>query len=109
MTNYLEAGRRMQWTNATSVAVAAGGIVALTDRIAVAINAIAVGASGTICLEDVYTLPATVAETWTVGQALYFVVATGFISNVAGANIPAGFAYAAKAPGTATGQVKINA
>ena len=109
MLNYTQRGERLEWTNSTSTAVAASGIVWLTDRIAVALNAIAVGASDTLNLVGVHTLTATAAETWTVGQQLYYNSATGAITNVAGANPAAGYAFAAKAALATTGSVKINA
>lgn len=45
---------------------------------------------------------ATSAETWAVGDKLYFVTATGALSNVASGNTLCGYALEAKAGGVAT-------
>lgn len=45
---------------------------------------------------------ATSAETWAVGDKLYFVTATGKLSNVASGNTLCGYALEAKGAGAAT-------
>jgi predicted RecA/RadA family phage recombinase len=57
-------------------------------------------------IDGVWTLPATALEAWTKGDALYWDPGTSKLTNVAGALVRVGTAYAAKSNGASytTGQ-----
>lgn len=107
IAKYWQRGETIDYT--ASAAVAAGDVVNLATRIGVAAADIAAGETGAVHVTGVFEMPKA-AETITVGQALYWVVADENISTAAGtepANIPAGWAVAAAESADTTVLVKL--
>ena len=105
-TQFVQDGKVLDYTNSGSSAIGYLEIVPGTDKIFVAAEAIAVGATGGLHSEGVFELPAKAADVFTFGQKLYF-SATDGITSTATSNVPAGFAVAAKAATVTTVKVKI--
>ncbi|WP_337996221.1 capsid cement protein [Oleispirillum naphthae] len=95
MRNYVQEGRTLSYYNSSGATISAGAAVVVGGQVGVAINDIADGASGTLSMEGVYTLPKTSGAAINVGTAPIFDVS-------AGAFVPAGTATAA---GDITGAV----
>jgi len=108
-TNYVGSGAQVVWTNDTSTDVASGGLVLLTNRIGVALVAIAVDASGSVAVEEEYYVDKTTGEEWTIGQRLYLVASTLKLTTNAGSNQSAGFATKAAGSSDTKGYCKLNA
>ena len=102
-------GTRLSYTNSTSTAISAGDVVAVGDRIGIALVDIAVDASGQLEMEGVFTLAKTTGQAWVVGMQLYWNATTAKVTSTAGSNKSAGVAAAIAASDAATGDVKINA
>ena len=102
-TNYIQPGDVCEYTAGANIA--SGDLVALNNRAGVALTAIANGATGSVALTGVYTVPKTAGATWSIGQAIYVIAATGIATVVATGNVPAGFAFAAAIEGATTGQL----
>jgi len=102
-TNYIQPGDVCEYTAGANIA--SGDLVALNNRAGVALTAIANGATGSVALTGVYTVPKTAGVTWSIGQAIYVIAATGIATVTATGNVPAGFAFAAATEGATTGQL----
>jgi len=94
-------------TITTAAPISAGDPYFLNGVLYVALTT-AIGSGETISafVDGGWTLPATALEAWTKGDALYWDPATGFLTNVAGALVRVGTAYADKSNGASyiTGQ-----
>lgn len=53
--NYVAPGETIQWTNGTGAAVASGQVVKLANCLGVALVAIAIGGTGSVALEGVFS------------------------------------------------------
>ena len=102
-TNYIQPGDVCEYTAGANIA--SGDLVALNNRAGVALTAIANGATGSVALTGVYTVPKTAGATWSVGQAIYVIAATGIATVTATGNVPAGYAFAPALIGATTGQL----
>jgi predicted RecA/RadA family phage recombinase len=101
--------RSFQYTNSGSVALSSGDPVLMTNTLGVAIEAIAVGATGTVVVDGVtVTLAKVSAQAWTQGQQLYWSSASDSMTSTAGTNTPCGKAAAAAANPSSTGSVCLN-
>jgi len=86
--------------------IASGDPVYLNGVLYVCLKTVTIGMDYAAAIDGVWSLPATALEAWTKGDALYWDPATGFLTNVAGALVRVGTAYADKSNGAAyiTGQ-----
>ena len=84
-------------------------VVVLTDRIGVALEAIANGATGTVTLTGVFDFPAATGsgKALTVGEKVYWDATNNVITPTATDNTFAGYAVAAKAASDTTARVRI--
>lgn len=105
--NYVQPGNCIDYTNSGSDKIAAGDIVSLTTRIAVAAADIKAGEVGAVMTEGVFELPLTASTAVTLGAAVYYVASTGKVTTTATDNIPCGWCVKAAASGDATVKVKI--
>ena len=102
-TNYIQPGEVVEYT--AGATISSGDLIALNNRAGVALTDIANGATGSVALTGVYTVPKTAGATWSVGQAIYVIAATGIATVTATGNVPAGYAFAAATEGATTGQL----
>jgi predicted RecA/RadA family phage recombinase len=102
-TNYIQPGEVCEYTAGANID--SGDLIAINNRAGVALTDIANGATGSVALTGVYTVPKTAGATWSVGQAIYVIAATGIATVTATGNVPAGFAFAAAIEGATTGQL----
>lgn len=107
-TQFVQNGKVLDYTNSGSSAIGYLDIIPGTDKIFVAAEAIAIGATGGMYSEGVFELPAKAADVFTIGQKLYY-SATDGITSTATSNVLAGYAVEAKAATVATVKLKINA
>lgn len=105
MINRISDGHSVLYT--ASADIESGAVVPLVTMCGIAATDIANGASGTVSLEGVYTVPKTTGEVWAIGTALYLVVATGALTSTASTNIPFGTAHAAAVSGATSGQARL--
>ncbi|MBZ4194568.1 MAG: DUF2190 family protein [Candidatus Contendobacter sp.] len=105
-TNFVQDGDIVTYTNA-STAILSGALVPLVNRAGIALVDIAGGASGSVQVEGIFTVPKTTGASWTIGQALYVDDLTGKATVVASDNVPAGFAAADATSGAATGNIAL--
>jgi predicted RecA/RadA family phage recombinase len=106
MTTYQQAGEFIDYTPGSDVA--AGAVVAGTDRAVIAPRAIASGALGQVQTSGVFRdVPKTTGTAWTFMQKLYWDVADGEVTTLpdSGTNKVIGYAAAAAASGDAVGDV----
>lgn len=76
-SNYQQPGEVLDWTNATGAAVAAGDVVAISNILGVALVDIANGATGSVSISGVYTLPKVSAAVIAQGDSLTWDVSAG--------------------------------
>ncbi|GGD45765.1 DUF2190 family protein [Pseudoxanthomonas indica] len=70
--NYVSKGDVIPWTNSTGNAVVSGQVVALGHCIGVVLAAIAAGATGSVAVEGVFTVPKVSAAVFVQGEKLVF-------------------------------------
>lgn len=104
---FVQDGVRLDYTNGGDAEIKYMDIVPGTNRIFVAAEDIAVGATGSVYAEGVFELPAK-TEAMTLGQAVYFST-TDNITTANTGNVAAGYVVAAKAQSATTALIKINA
>lgn len=68
--NYVSDGNVINWTNGTGSAVSSGDVVATGHCIGVALVDIADGATGSVAVEGVFTVPKVSAAVFTQGEKL---------------------------------------
>lgn len=68
--NYVAPGDTIKWTNGTGAAVASGQLIKAGHISAVALVAIAAGATGTVAIEGVWDVPKVSAATFGIGEKL---------------------------------------
>ena len=69
-TNFVSDGNVINWTNGTGSAVSSGDVVAMGHCIGIALVDIANGATGSVALEGVFTVPKVSAAVFTQGEKL---------------------------------------
>lgn len=111
-TNHVQKGAAMPWTNGTAADVVSGAVIDLGGMVGVAAGNIAIGDTGELLTEEVFTLAKDVVAI-SQGAALYITPA-GLITTATddGAGVvytPAGKAFADAIIAAATCQVKLGA
>lgn len=81
------------FTNNTGAPIAPGDLVLVGVRVAVALVAIPVGATGSVQYKEVFLVKKTAAQAWTNGQRLYFNAGTSAATTTVGSNAVAGVAF----------------
>lgn len=113
MTNEVQDGKKITWTNGTGSNVVAGQVVAVGILVGVACVAIANGASGAVAMDGVFTVPKATGNAWVSGAKVLWDVsaakfdhggATPATGDISGCCV----AWAGAASGDTTGKVKIN-
>ncbi|WP_444925302.1 capsid cement protein [Microbulbifer sp. TRSA002] len=102
-TNFVQAGRMLDFTNNTSAAISSGQVVIAGAVLGVAMDDIAVGASGVIAIDGVFTVPKVSAAEINQGETLTWVVASSSFDDnattTATGDITGATAFAAEAAG----------
>lgn len=82
--NYLKPGNIIDWTNGTGTAVVSGQVVVIGKLLGVALVDIANGASGSVQIEGVFSVPKVSAAVIAAGENLTWDVSAGaFDDNAA--------------------------
>ncbi|WP_303839416.1 DUF2190 family protein [Selenomonas ruminantium] len=104
---FVQKGDNIDYTAAADIGYM--DVVALTDRIGVALENIANGATGTVTLTGVFDFPAATGsgKALTVGEKVYWDATNSVITPTATDNIFAGYAVAAKTAAGTTARVRI--
>lgn len=84
MKNYVQEGHVMDWVNGTGAAVSSGAVVKVGNILGVALADIANGATGSVCVRGVFTVPKVAGAVIAQGQSLTWdVSAAAFDDNAA--------------------------
>lgn len=114
--NYVSEGDVMPWTNTTANPVASGQLIVAGHTLAVALVAIAVGATGSVAVEGVFTVPKVSGAVFAQGEKLIWDVSAGSgagafddsAATPAAGDITGGaIAWAAGSDGQTTATVKL--
>lgn len=82
--NYLKPGNIIDWTNGTGTAVVSGQVVVIGQILGVALVDIANGATGSVAIEGVFSVPKVSAAVIAAGESLTWdVSAAAFDDNAA--------------------------
>lgn len=103
---HIQKGETIDYLN-PGAAIIYGAVVNLTSRIAIAGEAIATGAIGSIHVTGVFQLPAINNAPFAVGDTLYWDPVALNLTNVAVGNIPAGWATETKLLAGAVARVRL--
>jgi len=109
MKNFIGVGNRVTLT-ATAV-IASGQPVLVGSLFGIAENASTIGEPLVLALNGIFDLTKTASQAWTVGQLIYWDVATSRVTNVVATNKLVGVAVLAvgAGPGETTGRVRLTA
>lgn len=112
-TTFAQEGKSLSWTNGTGSDVSSGDPVAIGEQIGVAAVDIPIGASGTVYMEGVFTVPKVSAAEIGQGESVIWDASEGaFEDNLAtpttGDVSGCCVAWAAAAAGATTLPVKLN-
>ncbi|WP_444958095.1 capsid cement protein [Microbulbifer sp. ZKSA002] len=80
-TNFVQDGRMLDYTNITSADITSGQVVPVGAVLGVAMDDIAVGESGVIAIDGVFTVPKVSAAEIDQGETLTWVVASSSFDN----------------------------
>lgn len=110
--NYVSDGNVIQWTNGTGSAVDSGAVVVLGHIIGIVLVDIANGASGSVAVEGVFTVPKVSAAVIAQGEKTIYDVSAGAFDDssatpASGDITGAAVAFAAGANGETTMLVKL--
>ncbi|WP_299589584.1 DUF2190 family protein [uncultured Microbulbifer sp.] len=110
-TNFVQDGRMLNVTNSTSADITSGQVVPVGAVLGVAMDDIAVGETGVLAIEGVFTVPKVSAAEINQGESLTWVTASSaFDSNAATAatgDITGATAFAAEAAGAGTASLAV--
>ncbi|MFG6068091.1 DUF2190 family protein [Stenotrophomonas indicatrix] len=111
--NFVSDGDVIPWTNTTDQPVASGQPVAVGHQLGVALVNIAVGATGSVALGGVFTLPKVPAAVFEQGEKLVWSASAkafdGSSATAAAGDITgAAFAWASGSAGQATAEVRLS-
>jgi predicted RecA/RadA family phage recombinase len=98
----------MPYTNATGSAITKGTVIELPAMIGVTLGDIANGATGTLAITEVWTLPKDATVAISQGDQLYWDATSNSVDKT-NTNIPCGKAFAAAAETATTVRVLLNA
>lgn len=111
-SNFVSEGDVIPYTNTTGSAIASGQVVALSHCIGIALASIAIGATGSVALAGVFTVPKISAAVFAQGEKLIWdssaaafddAAATPASGDITGAAV----AWAAGSNGQTTCQVRL--
>jgi len=106
--NFVQEGDVLSYT-AGGAAIAAGAVVLMGARIAIALGDIPAGGTGTVAVTDVWQIAKLATDIVAQGVDLYWDAANSRLTTTAGSNAKAGYAAAPAGNGVTTVSIKINA
>jgi predicted RecA/RadA family phage recombinase len=106
-TRYVQAGKVLDFTNA-GAAIASGAGVLVGTRLGVALTAIPAGATGSVQICGVFSMPKLGTDNMTQGALVYWDSANARLTTTASGNTLAGVAAAAAGAGVASVSVLLN-
>jgi len=109
MKNFIGVGNRVTLT--ATAAIASGQPVLIGSLFGIAENFAAIGDPLVLVLNGIFDLSKTASQAWTVGQLIYWDVATSRVTNVVATNKLVGVAVLAVGAGAGetTGRVRLTA
>lgn len=107
MTNYIQKGDIVDYTNNGSAVIAYGDVIVGEDRVFVAAEEIAVGATGGVHAEGVFEFTTSDATAIVYGQKLYFDATNKVATATSTNNVAIGYAVQAIAASTGNKNVLV--
>lgn len=110
--NFVSDGDVIPYTNTTGAAIASGQVVVMGHILGVALAAIAIGATGSVAVEGVFTVPKVSGAVFAQGEKLVWDVSAAAFDDsaatpAAGDITGGAVAWAAGSDGQLTAQVKL--
>lgn len=105
--NHIQKGDVLDWNNDSGADVVSGQLVAVGDKVGIALGDIADGEVGRVAVAEVWEVPKK-AVAVTVGQSLYLDVSEKKVTGTPTDNVAAGYAFAPAATDDGTVLLKIN-
>ena len=107
--NYVQEGDVIDYANASGSTITSGTPVLIGARLGVALADIANGATGSVQVEGVFTVPKLGTDVVAAGALLYWDNTNKRLTTTASGNTLSGFAVAAAGSGVTAVNIKINA
>ena len=109
MKNFIGVGNRV--TLVAAAVTTPGQAVLIGSLFGIAESAAAIGDPLVLAMNGIYDMPKTASQAWTVGQLIYWDVATSRVTNVVATNKLIGVAVLAVGAGAGetTGRVRLSA
>ena len=107
--NYVQEGDVIDYVNASGSTITSGTAVLIGVRLGVALADIANGATGSVQVEGVFTVPKLGTDVVAAGALLYWDNTNKRLTTTASGNTLSGFAVAAAGSGVTAVNIKINA
>jgi len=107
--NYVQEGDVIDYVNASGSTITSGTAVLIGARLGVALADIANGATGSVQVEGVFTVPKLGTDVVAAGALLYWDNTNKRLTTTASGNTLSGFAVAAAGSGVTAVNIKINA
>ena len=107
MTNYIQKGDIVDYTNNGSAVIAYGDVIVGEDRVFVAAEEIAVGATGGVHAEGVFEFKTSDETAIAYGQKLYFDATNKVATATSTNNVAIGYAVQAIAASTGSKNVLV--
>lgn len=106
--NYVQEGDVLNYTNASGSTIVSGTAILIGTWLGVALADIANGATGSVAIEGVFTVPKLSTDVVTQGAVLYWDNTNKRLTTTVGSNTQVGHAFAAAGNGATTVQIKLN-
>ena len=107
--NYVQEGDVIDYVNASGSTITSGTAVLIGARLGVTLADIANGATGSVQVEGVFTVPKLGTDVVAAGALLYWDNTNKRLTTTASGNTLSGFAVAAAGSGVTAVNIKINA
>lgn len=104
---FVQDGKTIDYTNGGGTTIAYGAVIALTNCIGIAGEAIAAGEVGSVHLEGAFELAAINTAAFAVGDRLFWDASASKLTKTAAGNTPAGICVATKLEAGTTAWVKL--
>lgn len=105
---YVQQGRVLDWVNGTGVAVASGKMIVAGTKVGVALQNIAIAATGPAQVCGVFSYAKLSTDVMAQGAAIYYDTANDRLTLTSAGNTLAGFAFNAAGNGVLTVNICVN-
>lgn len=106
--NYVQEGDVLNYTNTSGSTITSGTAILIGTWLGVALADIANGATGSVAIEGVFTVPKLSTDVVTQGAAVYWDNTNKRLTLTSAGNTLVGHAFAAAGNGATTVQIKLN-